>query len=148
MSNRELPSISSTSYASSTVSTADLKAPLVAYATDDVVKRALAEAKPRNEPKEAPMAQASRVVKVFIADPDENLKLADRLIYRGDEVFTDQTDQELFFDVPIRELLDAHNAKRAKTIDRKATEKFGRDVFLEAVRVRDLRMTIVTVASF
>lgn len=89
-----------------------------------------------------------RVVKVYIADSDENLKLQERLLYTGDEKLTDFTDQELFFEVPMGELLSKHNAVRAKTVDKKASEKFGRDIFLEPVRIRDLKMVVVEVAVF
>lgn len=99
------------------------------------------------QPKESPVP-ASRIVKVFIADPNENLPLDKRILYSGDEKLTDLTDQELFFEVPIKELLDAHNTLRSVTRDRKQTEKFGREVFLEPVRIRDLKMVVTTVAEF
>ena len=90
----------------------------------------------------------SRIVKVFIADPTDSLPLDKRILYSGEEKLTDLTDQELFFEVPIKELLDAHNAVRAVTRDRKQTEKFGREVFLEPARIRDLKMVVTTVAEF
>lgn len=90
----------------------------------------------------------ARIVKVFIADSNENLALEKRVLYSGDEKLTDLTDQELFFDVPITDLLGKHNAVRAATIDKKAAEKFGRDIFLEPARIRDLKMVVVTVAQF
>lgn len=89
-----------------------------------------------------------RYVKVFIADPNENVPLAKRMLFEGPEHLTDLTDQELFFEVPMAELLKAHNEMRAATLDKKASEKSGRDVFLEPVRIRDLRMVVVTVAQF
>lgn len=90
----------------------------------------------------------NRIVKIFIADPNENLPLDKRLLHSGDEQLTDLTDQELYFEVPIADLLKKHNAMRATTIDKKQTEKFGRDVFLEPVRIRDLKMVVVVVAGF
>lgn len=91
---------------------------------------------------------ALRLVKVVIADPNENLALARRIIYHGDEIATDLTDQELFFDLDIKGLLESHNALRTKTLDKKASEKAGKDIFLEPIRVRDMKMSVVTVASF
>lgn len=91
---------------------------------------------------------STRIVKVFIADPNENLPLDKRVLYAGDEKFTDLTDQELFFEVPITEILGKHNELRKATLDKKTTEKSGRDVFLEPARVRDLRMVVVNVATF
>lgn len=98
--------------------------------------------------KEIPMASTARIVKVFIADPSEDLKLSERVLYTGEEKLTDLTDQELFFEVPIQELLSKHNLSRAKTLDKKQAEKFGRDIFLEPARIRDLKMVVVTVAQF
>jgi len=96
----------------------------------------------------APMPTAIRIVKVFIADNNDNLPLEKRLLFSGSEQLTDLTDQELFFEVPIIVLLKAHNELRLATLDKAATAKAGRDVFLEAVRIRDLKMVVVTVASF
>lgn len=89
-----------------------------------------------------------RIVKVFIADPNENLPLDDRLLFKGDEKLTDATNQELFFEVPMAELLAKHNALRITTLDKAASSKAGRDVLLEPVKIRDLKMTIVDVAMF
>lgn len=89
-----------------------------------------------------------RIVKVYIADSDENLELEQRLLYSGEEKLTDFTDQELFFEVPINDILKKHNEVRSKTVDKKASEKFGRDIFLEPVRIRDLEMVVVEVAVF
>jgi hypothetical protein len=94
--------------------------------------------------KEQPMANA-RIVKIFIADADENIPLEKRVLYSGGEKLTDLTDQELFFEVPIKELLDKHNDYRKTLTDKKKTDK---DVQLEPIRIRDLKMVVTTVASF
>ena len=101
-----------------------------------------------NFPQRKEQAMAARIVKVFMADPDENIVLDKRILYTGDEKLTDSTDQELFFEIPIADLLTKHNALRCVTLDRKATAKTGKDVFLEPIRIRDLRMVVVTVAQF
>ena len=89
-----------------------------------------------------------RFVKIFIVDPTDDLPLAQRVLHNGAEQLTDLTDQELFFELPIKELLDKHNATRAGTLNKKATDKAGKDVFLEPIRVRDLRMNVTLIASF
>lgn len=94
---------------------------------------------------EEPMANQRRLVQVFIADPDDNVPLADALIYRGEPVFTDLTDQELFFDIDLKGALDAHNAKRTKMVNKKVKE---RTEHLEPARIRDLKMTVVNIATF
>jgi hypothetical protein len=103
--------------------------------------------KPQVQTKETPMSSA-RIIKVFIADSNDNLPLDKRVLYSGDEKLTDLTDQELFFEVPIADILAKHNAVRKATIDKKQAEKFGRDIYLEPARIRDLKMVVVTVASF
>ena len=66
----------------------------------------------------------------------------------GDQKLTDLTDQELFFEVPIAEVLAKHNEVRKATVDKKQADKFGRDIYLEPARIRDLKMVVVNVAQF
>jgi hypothetical protein len=94
---------------------------------------------------EPPMAATRRLVQVFIADPNENIPLADSLLYSGDQKLTDATDQELFFEIDIKDILAKHNEKRAKTVDKKVKERVE---YLEPAKIRDLKMVVVNVASF
>lgn len=89
-----------------------------------------------------------RIVQVFIADPNDNVPLDKSVLYTGDQKLTDLNDTELFFEVPINDLLKAHNEGRVKMLDREATKRAGKDVFLDPVKIRDLKMVVVTVASF
>lgn len=107
-----------------------------------------AQAVPANKTKEIEIMSTARIVKVFIADSNDNLPLAKRVLFTGEEQLTDLTDQELFFDVPITTLLADHNKVRAATVDKKQAEKFGRDIYLEPVRIRDLKMQVVQIAAF
>lgn len=92
------------------------------------------------------MAQTNRrLVQVFIADPDEDVPLDQCLLYSGEQKLTDLTDQELFFEVDVKSILDAHNQKRTKIVNKSVKE---RTELLEAARVRDLKMTVVTIAQF
>lgn len=86
-----------------------------------------------------------RLVQVFIVDPSESVPLNDCLLHQGDIKMTDLTDQELFYEVDIKQLLDRHNEKRTKIVDKTVKE---RTEYLEPARIRDLRMQIVTVATF
>jgi hypothetical protein len=54
----------------------------------------------------------------------------------------------LFFEIPVQELLAKHNEYRLTLTDKKASAKAGKDVMLEALRIRDLKMVVVTVAEF
>lgn len=90
-----------------------------------------------------------RIVQVFIADTDPNVPLEHALIYSNPSPhFTDATDQELYFEIPIVELLKEHNEKRKTWLDKDATKKSGKDVFLEPAKIRDLRMVVVNIAQF
>ena len=87
----------------------------------------------------------SRFVRVIIVDPNENLSLEDRLVYKGEEKFTDLNDQELFFELEIKAMLAAHNEKRVKTVNKTVKE---RTEYLDAAKIRDLRMVVVNIATF
>jgi hypothetical protein len=91
---------------------------------------------------------AARIVRVYIADPDPNIPLDKQLLYTGGEKLTDSTDQELFYEIPIQMILTDHNTYRATVIDKKASDKFGKEIRLEPIRIRDLKMAVVVIATF
>lgn len=95
-----------------------------------------------------PTNTSRRFVQVFIADPNENVPLEESVLFKGDQKLTDLTDTELFFEVPIAETLKAHNEKRVKWLDKDASKKAGKDVLLDPVKIRDLKMVVVTIAQF
>ena len=96
--------------------------------------------------KEPPMAATQRrLIQVFIADPNENIPLDQCLIYSGTPQLTDLTDQELFFEIDVKTLLAKHNETRTKVVNKAVKE---RTEYLEAAKVRDLKMTVVTIAQF
>lgn len=86
-----------------------------------------------------------RLVQVFIADPHEDVPLSQALLYEGKQQLTDATDQELFFEIDIKGILDAYNVERIKLVDKSVKE---RTQLLEPARVRDLKMTVVNIATF
>lgn len=90
----------------------------------------------------------TRLVRVFVIDPNDSLPLENRMLYRGTEKLTDLNDQELFFELPVNDFLTKHNELRAKTADRVKSAQFGKEVWLEPARIRDLRMTVLVVAQF
>jgi hypothetical protein len=102
-----------------------------------------------NKKEEVIMSSQRRIVQVFIADPNENVPLEQSLLYSDPEPkLTDLTDQELFFELDIKSILEQHNTARVKLVDKKASSGKGENVMLEPVKVRDLKMTVVTVAQF
>lgn len=96
---------------------------------------------------EQEVADQLRVVKVFIADTNKNIPVNKRLIYIGEETTTELTDQELFFEIDIKGLLDSHNKYRVTVKDKKESTKEN-IVTLEPVRIKDLKMTVVDIATF
>lgn len=91
------------------------------------------------------MATQTRLVQVLIADPNDNIPLDRRLLYKGDQKLTDLTDQELYFEIDIKSLLDKHNALRTTLVNKLIKD---RTEHLEPARIRDLKMVVVLIAQF
>jgi hypothetical protein len=142
--NLELPQIMASSYASNTVDTA-LLGNIQRFIQPNPFAQAFpVERMPVKEP--IPMANTQRrLIQIFIADPDENVPLDQCLLYSGEQKLTDLTDQELFFEVDVKSLLDKHNKARSLLVNKAVKE---RTEHLEPARVRDLKMTVVTIAQF
>ena len=150
----DMPAISAGSYSSSSYAGIPVDDPPHAFIMANHVMpntvrggkldEMISQAKEMQRKKEAEMP-ARRVVKVLIADPNENIPVEDCLLHSGSEKLTDATDQELFFELDIKALLEAHNQKRTKFIDKKVKD---RTEYLEPAKVRDLKMVVVTVATF
>jgi hypothetical protein len=99
-----------------------------------------------NQPSKGnPMTTARRLVQVCIVDPNENVPLDKCLLFKGDKKLTDATDQELFFEIDIKDILEKHNSERIKIIDKKVKD---RTEYLEPAKIRDLKMVVVNIASF
>ena len=93
-------------------------------------------------------ANKTRVVRVFLVDPDERIPVTKRILHKTDEIITDETDQELFFGIPVADLLKSHNEFReGHEVEEKEGETTKRRK-LKSVRIRDLTMTVVTIATF
>ena len=89
-----------------------------------------------------------RIIKIYIVDPDEKMPLDQSILYQGEEIITDATDQELFFGLDIKGILEEHNIKRGTVIDKKASERRDKEIYLEPIRIRDLTMNVLEIASF
>ena len=117
------------------------------YGFDYKEQRALADCHGRNVIERS--MDKTRIVRVFVADADSNIPVTQRVLYSGDEITTDLTDQELFYQLKIAELLDSHNKNvRTKTRDKDASNRAGKDIFLEPARISDLTMVVTVVAAF
>lgn len=101
------------------------------------------------QPKKVKAMPTLRIVKVVIADPNPSLPLDKRVLYSGPETTTDATDQELFYELPIKQLLDDHNAVRTATPDKsRPTGPNSEPHMLEPLRIRDLKMVVIDIATF
>jgi hypothetical protein len=155
MNNADTPMMASSAYASSAYWGNDMTAPWenplqTANAVDPMAqtRRIQVLSATPQQPKPDFLVGAymseRRVVQVFIADPNENIPLEDCLIHEGSKKLTDATDQELFFELDIKGMLEKHNLKRTKVVDKKVKD---RTEYLEPAKVRDLKMVVVTVAK-
>lgn len=101
----------------------------------------------KKRPAKETMAESKqRIVRVFIVDPDFRIPLNKAILFEAPEQLTDLTDQELFMEVNIKPILVEHNAYRTGLVDK--TVKSEKQVFLEPVRIRDLKMVVSTIAEF
>ena len=118
------------------------------YVAQQGYQSANTEKKQAKLKKEPSMANTTRVVRVFLVDPDSRVPVDKRILYKGDETVTDATDQELFFSIPVADLLTKHNTFREgfEVEERDGAETKLRK--LKPIRIRDLTMTVTTVASF
>lgn len=95
------------------------------------------------------MSDKIRLVRVLLVDPDKRITdMKKAVLYDSEEHLTDATDQELYFDINVMELLAKHNAYRKTVLDEKATDRRGKDMFLKPIKIRDLTMNVVTIAEF
>ena len=154
--NQNVPSISSSSYASTAYNGDALAFNNAAQFKGGLNNAVLANAaagqlglqqhhQVLNQPPKGNAMPARRLVQVVIVDPNENVSLEDCLLFKGEEKLTDATDQELFFELDIKDILEKHNTKRTKIIDKKVKD---RTEYLEPAKIRDLKMVVVNVASF
>lgn len=107
------------------------------------VNRALAEMSKAKAKKE-PQMPGRRVVRVFIIDPDPKVALEKSVLYKGEEILTDGSDQDLYFDIDVKALLDEHNKYRTSTEDETDKDKKK----LKPIKVSNLIMQVVNIASF
>ncbi len=156
--NQELPEISShTAYITTTAQTGDPEAGVrrinlgnqtnmvgahVFEKTLDGLKKAADESEFYEEGDDM---SGKRLVRVFVVDPDDRIDIEQSLLYDSKEILTDQDDQELFFEIDIKELLTKHNTYRGEVVDKEVKD---RTEHLEPVRIRELKMMVVTLADF
>jgi hypothetical protein len=152
---RDLPAISSSTYGSTAVNLAAVGPQMAAGVCQAIgenfadkfrlIQAQQAFVQPNQAKQEKIQMATRRLVQVFIADPNENIPLDKSLLYTGEQKLTDATDQELFFEIDIKGILEKHNEMRSKIVDKKVKE---RTEYLEPAKIRDLKMVVVAIAQF
>jgi hypothetical protein len=102
----------------------------------------------QNVPSEIFKSMSKRLVRVFLVDPNASIPLDASMLYKSEEKLTDLTDQELFFEMPVQELLAKHNALRVTLVDKEASKRSNKDVLLEPAKIRDLTMTVLVLETW
>jgi hypothetical protein len=102
----------------------------------------------QNVPSEIFKSMSKRLVRVFLVDPNASIPLDASMLYKSEEKLTDLTDQELFFEMPVQELLAKHNALRVTLVDKEASKLSNKDVLLEPAKIRDLTMTVLVLETW
>lgn len=145
--NQDMPEITSSSYTVTTTAGEQWNDPVRLTGTGkDVfagIEHKLKQAVEQDFTEENELSK--RLVRVLIVDPDELVPVDQSLLHDSKEMLTELDDQELYFEIDIKGEMAAHNERRAKIRD---PEVKDREEFLEPVRVRDLRMMVVTIAEF
>jgi hypothetical protein len=93
-------------------------------------------------------SMSKRLVRVFLVDPNASVPLESSMLFKCEEKLTDLTDQELFFEMPVQELLAQHNALRVTLVDKEASKRSNKDVLLEPAKIRDLTMTVLVLETW
>jgi len=91
------------------------------------------------------MARKLRIVQIFIVDPNENVSLEDCLLFKSEPKMTDLENNELFFELDIKDILAKHNEKRVKLVNKLVKDRVE---YLEPAKIRDLKMNVVDIATF
>jgi hypothetical protein len=93
-------------------------------------------------------SMSKRLVRVFLVDPNASVPLESSMLFKCEEKLTDLTDQELFFEMPVQELLAQHNALRVTLVDKEASKRSNKEVLLEPAKIRDLTMTVLVLETW
>jgi hypothetical protein len=87
---------------------------------------------PMNQKKEVP---GRRLVQIIIVDPTPECPMEDTVLHLGQMQVTDRTDEELYLELGIKEMLDRHNEKRGEHD-------------LKPIRIHHLLRHVLTVLRF
>lgn len=157
--NQEMPEISSTAYVTTTSGMQDMAGNAVVLAGNpqafdlrgpdvgpgnrrvmlDVLNKAATELESNEDD------YMKRIVRVLIVDSDEEVPAEQSVLHDSGEMLTDADDQELFFEINIKKILEKHNEIRGKIVDPEYTD---RTEYLQPLRIRELKMQVVVIAQF
>lgn len=120
-----------------------------AQATAKAKAKAKANLQHNTEEKDNNVMASLRIVRVFLVDPDERLDVSKRVLHASEEKTTDETDEELFYQLSVPALLTDHNKLRAEQEWEEDTDDgVKKHKGLKEARIRDLEMRVVVIAEF
>ena len=115
--------------------------------TDSIMKMA-ALGRNRSEETMTKQAKTRRIVNIYIVDPDKAVPMDKALLYSRENLLTEDEDQDLLFNLDVKDIVTKHNSVRVTILDEEKTDKRGSNVYLQEVRPSELTMKIVTLAQF
>lgn len=89
-----------------------------------------------------------RLVQVYVVDPDVRVPDENAVLYKGDEVVTIETDEEIRDGLDLKKWLKKHNEFRKTVLDEVKSDEGDRDIFLREIRIKDLSIEIFEVVVF
>lgn len=91
-----------------------------------------------------------RTLNLTLVDNNINLKGASKIVFQSLNFVTEHNDertiQQILMSGAVAEVLEAHNLKRVKVVDKEIQRNTGRDVKLEEVEIFNLDWQVVRVA--
>jgi hypothetical protein len=92
-----------------------------------------------------PLARPRRVAQLFICDTEPSVDLELCLVYAGLAHITEATDDEMVAEVGLDKLLELHNVRRVKMLNKAVTEH---EQYLGKVKAEELKVVVHVLAVF
>lgn len=109
---------------------------------DFVIGYDLAQTQVVTPNEEEEMKMTRRLVQVLVFDPDVRVPDEKSELYKSEEYLTVKTDEELKMEIDFKTLLPKHNDMRKKIVDEDKSETIEKDIYLKAIKMRDLEVLV------
>jgi hypothetical protein len=84
-----------------------------------------------------------RIMEFYLIDLNESIPIEKSIIYHGERRVTDKTDEEIWIEIGVDEILKKYNEYRVTVVNKHLSENSGRDVYLEPIEFRDVIRRVV-----